>query len=152
MGYDSAGDTLDHISKVGINLANFVCVLAACVGVHDRSKLESPEKEIFDKFTPKLRNTIYGSDEYKQYLKDMGTALQHHYKNNRHHPEHFENGINGMTLMDIVEMFCDWQAAIQRHADGSLMNSLKHNKERFRISDQLHNILCNTAKELERGG
>jgi hypothetical protein len=29
--------------------------------VHDDSKLESPEKEMFDKYTPLLKETTYGS-------------------------------------------------------------------------------------------
>ena len=34
-------------------------------------------------------------------------ALQHHYQKNRHHPEAFERGVDGMTLVDLVEMVCE---------------------------------------------
>lgn len=54
------------------------------------------------------------------------------------------NGIAGMTLIDLVEMFCDWAAAVQRHADGDLARSIEINRERFGISDQLAQILENT--------
>jgi hypothetical protein len=78
---------------------------------HDKSKLESPEKEIFEEYTPKLKGTTYGSEEYKEFLKEMKPALDHHYANNRHHPEHFKNGVNDMNLFDLLEMAADWLAA-----------------------------------------
>lgn len=116
--------------------------------VHDASKLESPEKEMFDEFTPKLRELTYGSDEYKETLKNMGPALQHHYENNSHHPEHWADGINDMSLMDLIEMLADWKAAGMRHADGSLKDSMKVNRDRFGISRQLYAIFENTIDEL----
>jgi len=78
----------------------------------------------------------------------MQVALDHHYANNRHHPEYFDNGVNGMTLVDLIEMLADWKAAGERHADGSLDRSLIIQKERFDISDQLNDILTNTAREI----
>ncbi len=53
-----------------------------------------------------------------------------------------------MSLFDLIEMLCDWKAAGERHADGSIEMSLGHNRERFNISPQLHSILENTAKEM----
>jgi hypothetical protein len=59
-----------------------------------------------------------------------------------------KKGINGMTLIDLIEMICDWIAAGLRHADGDIFKSIKINKERFDISDQLTQILINTAEFL----
>lgn len=68
---------------------------------------------------------------------------------NRHHPEHTELGIAGMTLTDLVEMLSDWKAATQRMADGGdLMRSIAVNQERFGYSDELRAILENTAEEM----
>jgi len=138
--------TTEHIKMVGEFLDKFVSALYERAISHDSSKLDSPEAETFEKFTPLLANTTYGSDEYKQFLKDMKPALDHHYENNRHHPEHFENGINGMTLVDLVEMFCDWQAAVKRHDDGNILNSIEINSKRFEMSDQLKQIFINTIE------
>ena len=113
---------------------------------HDQSKLEHPEFEIFRKYTPKLKDSTYGSDEYKTFLKEMKPALDHHYATNRHHPEHFEHGINEMDLFDLIEMFVDWNSATKRHADGDIGRSIKVNTKRFGISEQLVLILENTAK------
>jgi uncharacterized protein DUF5662 len=86
--FDSTRDTKDHINKVGELLGEIVNDLTLRAAVHDASKLQSPEKELFDKYTPLLRDTTYGSDQYKKYLEEMGPALDHHYLNNPHHPEY----------------------------------------------------------------
>jgi hypothetical protein len=75
-------------------------------------------------------------------------VLAHHYAANAHHPEHHVNGIAGMTLIDLVEMLCDWKAAGQRHANGSIEKSLAVNRERFAIGDQLQAILVNTVRAM----
>ena len=149
MTYDSRTDTVNHKMAVGLILEQIAAQLLHRAEAHDDSKLEAPEKQIFDEFTPLLKTLTYGSDEYKSSLENMGTALQHHYAENRHHPEHFRNGIDDMNLIDLIEMLADWKAATLRHADGNIMASLGINRNRFDISDQLHHILCNTVKDME---
>lgn len=146
--YDSANDTRDHIEKVQELMGVIVAKLAHRRAIHDASKLQPPEKPMYDEFTPKLRDLVYGSDEYKECLKQMGPALQHHYEHNSHHPEHYPNGINGMSLLDLIEMLADWKAAGMRHATGSMEKSLEINRARFEMSDQLFEIFQNTVKEL----
>jgi len=146
--YDSMYDTLLHIGMVQKQLSIMIQELLARAFRHDGSKLQEPEKALFDRYTPMLRNTTYGSDEYKKCLEIMGTSLLHHYENNSHHPEYYANGINDMTLIDIIEMFCDWKAATLRHADGDFRDSLEHNKERFGLSPQLYQVFLNTARAL----
>lgn len=148
MNYDSKHDTIDHIGKVMDLLEKIVINLESRSARHDASKLEGPEKSMYDEFTPKLRAMTYGSDEYKECLKAMGPALKHHYEANSHHPEHYENGINGMSLLDLIEMLADWKAAGMRHADGSIAQSLEVNRKRFGMSDQLFEIFQNTVREL----
>jgi len=148
VSYDSTADTLEHVQKVCSHLYEFSDGLHERADAHDVSKLESPEKEIFDVVTPKLSALTYGSDEYKAGIAELGEALTHHYEVNSHHPEHYPNGVSGMSLLDVVEMFCDWKAASERHADGDFAKSLEINKERFAISDQLAEIFENTRLEL----
>ena len=76
----------------------------------------------------------------------MKPALEHHYKENRHHPEHFENGIKGMTLIDLVEMISDWKAASERHNNGDIIKSIEINQKRFGYSDDIKQILLNTVQ------
>lgn len=145
MKYDSTADTLKHSQRVGELLAQTIRELVDRSVRHDRSKTEDPELEVFNEYTPKLKHSTYGSEEYKGYLEAMGEGLRHHYAANRHHPEHFDSGVAGMTLVDLLEMLADWRAATERHADGSMDRSLQIQKERFGISDQLDVILWNTA-------
>lgn len=144
---DSSLDTLRHSRRVDELLLEVLTAIQSRLTKHDASKLESPEKEIFDEYSPKLGQLEYGSPEYKESLAQMTPALDHHYANNRHHPEHFANGINGMTLVDLVEMLADWRAATERNKNGSLARSLDIQQDRFDISDQLTQILENTAAE-----
>jgi hypothetical protein len=146
---DSTLATLQHSRRVDELLLELVSDIQARITKHDLSKMQQPELPIFDEYSPKLKTTTYGSDEYKQSLKEMKVALDHHYANNRHHPEHFKGGINDMTLVDLVEMLCDWKAATERHdGDHSLTRSLMVNQDRFGITDQLIGILYNTSREL----
>lgn len=149
MSYDSRVDTHEHIGNVREIMLGVIEELLHRAHVHDLSKLESPEREMFDEFTPKLRDSTYGSDEYKSFLAEMGEALKHHYKHNRHHPEHFgKAGIKGMNLLDLIEMLCDWKAATLRHADGDLQRSIAQNAERFAYGEEIERLLRNTAKDL----
>jgi hypothetical protein len=146
--YDSSVDTLKHIKRVSELLLVACEELMHRAKCHDDSKLEEPEKSAFDTVTPKLRELTYGSDEYKGYLSQLQSVLKHHYKFNSHHPEHYPNGINGMNLFDLMEMFFDWKAAGERHADGNIYKSIEINTKRFELSEQLSSILFNTAKKL----
>ncbi len=148
--YDSRDATRRHIYRVGKLLAicNKNLFNKSCE--HDKSKLEFPEKEIFDIYTPKLKGVTYGSDEYKKYMSEMKVAIDHHNENNSHHPEHFEDGISGMTLMDLTELICDWKAASERHDDGDVYRSIEINQKRFGYSDELKAILKNTLDFLKR--
>ena len=139
-------ETIKHIEKVREVIRVFVNKLITRAVDHDKLKLESPEVEIFAEYTPKLADTTYGSEEYMQFLEEMKPALQHHYANYRHHPEHFEKGINDMNLIDLIEMFCDWMASSTRHNDGNLLKSIDVNATRFNMASQLKQIFINTAK------
>lgn len=145
--YDSTKDTLLHIKRVNELLHKVAIDLVRRGDVHDNSKLEDPEKAEFDRLTPLLKELTFGTEEYYASKADLGKALTHHYENNRHHPEHFSNGINGMNLFDLVEMFCDWKAATERMKDGDIYKSIEINKERFKMSDQLVDIFVNTAND-----
>lgn len=146
MTYDSTADTLKHSLRVGELVGQSIRELVDRSVKHDLSKTERPELDVFNEYTPKLKHSTYGSDEYKGFLAAMKVGLDHHYANNRHHPEHFADGVNGMTLVDLIEMLADWKAATERHADGSLDRSLEIQRERFGITDQLAQILRNTAE------
>lgn len=138
-------ETLKHIRRVQSLLMRMVCELEIRAINHDASKLASPEVSIFTVYTPKLKNSVYMSDEYKEFLKEMQVALKHHYACNAHHPEHYVNGVDDMSLIDVMEMLCDWKAASERHDTGDILQSIENNKDRFKIGNQLTCILRNTV-------
>lgn len=170
--YDSTIDTKMHIAKVQQAIKRLTDVLRqraqACSAhrpilvkiayvlglrseVHDQSKLDGIEKKAFDEVTPKLAKTTYGSKEFDRLKGEIKPALDNHYKENRHHPEHFTNGILDMCLVDICEMFCDWAASTERHGDGDIHKSIEINKKRFKYDDTLARIFHNTSRTLKIG-
>lgn len=146
--FDSKPETLAHIGRVQEILRQVSQNLLDRSKDHDQSKLLPPEKEMFDEATGRLKGSTYGSDEYKGFLRELKPALDHHYAHNSHHPEHYGNGVDGMSLLDLIEMFCDWKAATERHADGNIERSIKINTDRFKLSPQTASILENTRKEM----
>ena len=139
---------LDHIRRL---LRVFANALLERGETHDRSKLGTVEGNTFAEYTPKLKGCTYGSDEYKGYLAAMKPALDHHYACNRHHPEHFKDGIDGMNLIDLLEMWIDWKASTLRHDDGDMMRSIEISQKRFGMSDQLRRVFENTVCDLDAG-
>lgn len=146
---DSKLETVAHIEQVRKYIKIVIDRLWQRGIDHDKTKLESPEAEVFAEVNDKLKNLTYGTPEYEENLKDLQVALQHHYAKNKHHPEHYQNGINDMNLIDLLEMLCDWKASTFRQHDGNLLQSLDKNAERYGISKQLLQILKNTAIMLD---
>ena len=114
---------------------------------HDKSKLEEPEKHEFDIWTPRLHEASVGTPMYDYFLHELRKALAHHYRCNRHHPEHFGNGINGMTIMDLSEMLCDWIASAERHEDGDIYMSIEILSKRFKYGTPMKKVLSNTCEQ-----
>lgn len=137
--YDSRPETQQHIARVQYFMRLARTNLHERLDCHDDSKLVEPELAAFDIATPKLAELEYGSEEYRESLRELGPALDHHFKNNDHHPEHFDNGTTGMSLMALIEMLCDWRAASERVKQRTddpekvktFRDGLKHNQERF---------------------
>lgn len=141
--------TMRHMETVRNHLNAVIKELLSRSEQHDQSKLEPEEINGFTEYTGKLRGCTYGSEEYKEHLKGLKPSLDHHYKLNSHHPEHFENGIQDMTLLDVIEMICDWKSSTMRHANGDIFESIELNQKRFNYSDEMKQILINTAKWIE---
>ena len=143
-------ETRKHIMNVNRVIGTVVMELMHRAATHDQSKLSDPaEVDGFEKYTPRLRTSTFLSDDYKQTLKEMKPFLDRHYAHNRHHPEHFNDGVAGMTLIDLLEMLCDWKAATLRHANGDLAKSIKGNAERFGLPPMLVQILLNTGEWIQ---
>ena len=130
---------------------NFIVRLLNRVNTHDDSKLREPELSLFSSNAREFyEGKTYYDESYIELKKSVEIAIQNHYAHNRHHPEHFEDGINDMNILDILEMLLDWIASNDKYDNNieNVVEMLAIQKERFHISDQLHGILILTAKML----
>jgi len=117
--------------------------------LHDLSKYSKHEAPYFAHTIFRLKHATYGSPEYTELLKKIEPAIKHHYSVNRHHPEHFKNGIVGMNETDKVEMIADWLAAVKRVKNGDIYKSLEINQKRFGYTDEDKEFFLSIVKKLE---
>jgi len=138
----------EHRDRLIKYLTRFICNLSERVAVHDDSKLDVEELEPYSSVIEEFGKHKFGSEGYEEIRKRLGPALDHHFKHNRHHPEHFETGINEMNLVDLIEMLCDWKAATKNTGgNGDLLASIQILSDKYKISPQLAQIMINTAKD-----
>lgn len=132
-----------HISRVRKHINTFIQLLIRRSINHDKSKLEEPELSWWKQMDQEPRYP-YGSEEYKEKTKRWDKVFKHHYQYNRHHPEFYENGINDMTLVDIVEMMCDWLGYKQTISITEAMNVCDEQMKRYNIANELRQVIFNT--------
>ena len=134
-----------HKARVVELLSMFITELLLRGNTHDNVKFESPEREAFDGAALKLSGMTFNTPEYNKCKKEeLGAALAHHYAWCRHHPEHFANGVDDMTLIDLVEFLVDCKAASEQQNDGNIMRSIDELSKNHNITAQLAQILRNT--------
>lgn len=141
--------THKHIARVRQLLGEFAIEMILRGDQHDKSKFLPVEIEplarmqaLIDKEGP----AQFGTPEYKRRTDILGDMIQHHRAHNSHHPEHYENGVAGMNLFDLVEMFFDWKAASERGEDSCMRLTAACDK--YHITGPLRHILHNTAAKL----
>jgi len=133
-----------HKGLVARYLLGLAVRLAWRALVHDLSKLAPIEARGFARAG--LKGHVYGSAGYRAARLALGPALDHHYRANRHHPEHFQAGLAGMDLVDLAEMLCDWRAAVRLNPRGSLERSFQVGRTRFGLGEELEAVLRNTVE------
>ena len=132
-----------HISRVRRHINTFIQLLIRRAENHDKSKLEEPELSWWKEMDKEPRYP-YGSKEYEQKLKRWSKVFKHHYQYNRHHPEHYEYGISEMTLIDIVEMMCDWLGYKDTTTITEALKVCDEQMVRYNISEELRQVIFNT--------
>ena len=138
--------TEEHIYNVRKLLNKFADVLKQKGETHDQSKLEEPEVYGWAAMDLEPRYE-YGSYEYYDKLRRFSEVFNHHYRVNSHHPEHFINPEYEMTLIDMIEMLCDWFAYKQDVSINEGIKLIKDQCDRFKFSDTIKSLLINTYKE-----
>ena len=150
-------DTLIHrqyVMRSGTYLAKYLIykkrdvdairLLLRC-SEHDLSKLRN-----LDEFLAlaSIVDCIGGMKDISHKLtNDEKDAIKLHWKNNSHHPEHYDSA-NDMSELDIMEMACDCHARSKQY-NTDLLGFIKVQQElRFHFDDHHYNLLLAYAKIL----
>lgn len=115
---------LNHKKKVKDRMLFLAKEIIKRAEEHDNSKLKLPEINWLIEMDkePKVE---YGTPEYFEKMKRWDKFFKHHYKNNSHHPDHYVQGVYGMTIVDLVEMMCD---VVKLYRRITCMSNIKNNK------------------------
>lgn len=138
---------LKHKKSVKEKLFFLIKELSKRAEVHDDSKLQQPEINWLIEMDREPRYP-YGSKEYFEKMKRWSKFFEHHYKMNRHHPDHFESlGILGMTLVDLAEYLCDIISYFDEMHVADAIKTIEDQQARFGLDEQLAQVLKNTLIE-----
>ena len=138
----------EHRDRVAFYLNQIVRELLERSLNHDESKFGPEEFPVYAKAIDKFETHHFGTPGYVEAKNSIASATKHHYEHNRHHPEHYSDGIAGMDLVDLIEMLCDWKAATLNHKDvpGNMAKSMEFGIRQYKISPQLAKVLYNTIQ------
>lgn len=158
-GYDTNGsvvkdeqalDTIFYIAKHKETVAKRLAFLAEQLleraKEHDASKLKNPELDWLIEMDKEPRY-VYGSKEYLDKKRRWEKFFKHHYAVNRHHPEHYINGVEGMSLTDLCEYLIDISSYCAEMHPEEVFNIINNQASRFGLDEQLTQILKNTLLE-----
>jgi len=145
-------EMVEHVSMVKSNIYTIESDLTRRAIIHDLSKYDLVEFEDFVELKKISRKHPYGSVEYDESLKD-NQAIAHHFANNSHHPEYYPNGIEDMSLGDIIEMVCDWRATWElrtrkKRTAITWEEGMKKQTERFKLQEKHLWLIDLIIKEL----
>ena len=94
-----------HRARVHDILSSISRELVVRARAHDKSKMGSPEYDNYEEFYENKDGTL---DQRISAGRSYSMAEQLHAKANDHHPEHFEDGIAGMNIIQLVEFVADF--------------------------------------------
>ena len=110
-------EQLKHVELVQRLLLFLTHLITERSLAHDRSKFTDEEYVTFLCSHEILNQARSGDDEsYKRCFKTV--AIQHHVKNNQHHPEYWDARAEPMPFLEIIIMYFDWLSrTIQKGSD-----------------------------------
>ena len=143
----------NHIFYVQNAIKQFTNELDRRALLHDESKFREDELKGYLRFEDMPEGLEYGSTKYKAAMSKImenNDCFDLHSKRNSHHPE-FHNKPADMTLLDIIEMVCDWRGAHIAYGNkGDWMSSTKHNISRYEFTDAQKWAINQVAKLLDK--
>lgn len=134
----------NHQHKVQRNIYLLCSKLIKRAEEHDKSKLQEPELTGWEEMDKEPRSE-YGTPEYFEKQEKYRWVFEHHYRNNRHHPEYWQGFLCEMDLIDVLEMICDW-ASFDNMTDLDAIKIIEQQMDRFGFDGLLKNLILNTFK------
>lgn len=113
---------------------------------HDNSKLNREEFLMLCKIPLKKDSFVNANSVMDDNLKK---SIELHWKNNSHHPEHFEN-IEDMTELDIIEMCCDWHARSLQYNTDFLFFVKTRQETRFHFPQHMFDKILHYCNILDK--
>ena len=134
-----------HISRVQKWISKFSGILFVRGLNHDKSKLIEPEFSLWKKMDEEPRYP-YGTKEYQEKIERHKKVFEHHYRYNRHHPEHWYGFYSEMDLIDIIEMLCDWLGYKEDITLPEAEELVKQQCKRYKFNKTFESLIFNTLK------
>lgn len=142
-------DILRHNGVVSHLLRRLARKLEERADLHDNSKFSLDELEGFIGFKEAARVHPFGTPEYYQAQERFQPTIDLHMSRNSHHPEHYNGNLDRMSLMDFMEMLCDWGGAIAIYGQLDFEKSLEIQQQEFDIQPHHLYLIRLIAKELD---
>lgn len=105
---------------------------------HDNSKFSN--EELYELSYIKDNNSLL--DPTVLLSSEQQKQVEIHWKNNRHHPEYFNN-TDDMEEIDIIEMCCDWHARSIQYNTNLMDFVIIRQKNRFHFSEEIYTKIIN---------
>ena len=129
---------LAHQRRVGNGLEKLSDELRERARMHDLSRFSLDEFENYVDANSIGRNYKIGSPEYVKRMakhKEPDGCISLHFSRNPHHPEHHKNP-GDMNFLDIIEMVCDWHAAVQTYKTNTLHEGIEHHRKTLNLTQE----------------
>lgn len=138
----------DYLRRIGRSL-DAIRLLGRC-NVHDVSKLVNTEE--FMSLASIVDDIGHMSDVTHVLSEKQREAIALHWKNNTHHPEHYENS-NDMTDLDLLEMACDCHARSKQYGTDLMSYVVVQQDKRFHFDEAHYSrfyLYCSVLAELTK--
>ena len=120
---------------------------------HDNSKFSGIEATIGNMYHDeynKINVLCPHKSDVENYAEKTKAASIEHYRLNDHHVEHFENGLSGMSLIQLTELVCDSVAHLKErgYAPTECVCEVEYLFKGYGASDDVISIVKNTVQYL----
>ncbi len=135
---------VEHKKKVGRALRQLAGELEKRAEHHDDSKLMFPELLWLVEMDRDNEKIPYGTKEYLERRDKYKEFFNHHYQFNSHHPEHHQNGVKDMDLVDLVELVVDWCSYSKGLSVNEALDLVDKQAKRFDFGEEMSDVFKNT--------